>query len=258
MQTVRSFQQDALRVHIYETRAAMGAAAAQDGANLLRTLLATQEEVRVVFAAAPSQNEFLEALCQAPGIDWPRVKAFHMDEYVGLDPTAPQGFGNFLRKRIFGRLPFGLVEYLDGNAADPQAECARYGALLAAAPIDIVFLGIGENGHIAFNDPPVAQFDDPAAVKVVKLDEVCRNQQVHDGCFAALVQVPTHALTLTVPTLAAAKHHLCIVPAETKARAVRDTLEGPIATSCPASILRRCADATLYLDAQSARLLPEA
>lgn len=258
MQDIQHFQKDALRVHVYKTRAAMGAAAAQDGAELLRTLLATQEEVRVVFAAAPSQNEFLEALCQAPGIDWPRVKAFHMDEYVGLAPTAPQGFGNFLRKRIFGRLPFGQVEYLEGNAADPQAECERYGSLLAAAPIDIVFLGIGENGHIAFNDPPVARFDDPAAVKVVELDEICRNQQVHDGCFAELAQVPTQALTLTVPTLAGAKHHLCIVPAATKAKAVRDTLEGPVTPDCPASILRQCSDATLYLDVQSARLLSEA
>ena len=258
MQTVRSFQQDALRVHIYETRAAMGAAAAQDGANLLRTLLATQEEVRVVFAAAPSQNEFLEALCQAPGIDWPRVKAFHMDEYVGLDPTAPQGFGNFLRKRIFGRLPFGLVEYLDGNAADPQAECARYGALLAAAPIDIVFLGIGENGHIAFNDPPVAQFDDPAAVKVVKLDEVCRNQQVHDGCFERLDDVPKYAITLTVPALTQATAQICVVPAATNAAAVRAAVFGPIGNECPASVLRLCRDARLYLDADSSALLDPA
>lgn len=256
MQTVRTFLKDTLTVHIYPTRAAMGAAAAQDGAALLRTLLSAQKTVRTVFAAAPSQNEFLAALCAAPGIDWARVTAFHMDEYVGLDPAAPQGFGNFLRERIFGRLPFGRVEYLDGNAADLGAECRRYAALLAEAPVDVVFLGIGENGHIAFNDPPVARFDDPQAVKVVQLDEVCRRQQVHDGCFETLAQVPTHALTLTVPTLAAARHHLCIVPARTKAQAVRDAVEGPIATSCPASVLRRCADATLYLDPESARLLP--
>ncbi|MFQ8832704.1 MAG: 6-phosphogluconolactonase [Ruthenibacterium lactatiformans] len=174
-----------------------------------------------------SQNEFLEAPCAAPDIDWKRVTAFHMDEYVGLDAAAPQGFGNFLRARVFDRLPFGQVCYLNGNAPDIEAECSRYAGLLAQAPIDIVFMGIGENGHIAFNDPPVAEFDDPAAVKVVALDEVCRNQQVHDGCFADIGQVPTHALTLTVPTLAGAKHHLCIVPAPTKAKAVRDTLEGP-------------------------------
>ena len=182
MEPVRSFCKDSLAVRIYADRTAMGAAAARDGAALLRRLLAQQDTVRAVFAAAPSQNEFLEALCAAPDIDWKRVTAFHMDEYVGLDAAAPQGFGNFLRARVFDRLPFGQVCYLTGNAPDVEAECSRYAGLLAQAPIDIVFMGIGENGHIAFNDPPVAEFDDPAAVKVVALDEVCRNQQVHDGC----------------------------------------------------------------------------
>lgn len=254
---VRSFQKDCLDVRVYSDRAAMGAAAAQDGAALLRRLLAQQDTVRVIFAAAPSQNEFLEALCSAPDIDWGRVIAFHMDEYIALDAAAPQGFGNFLRARVFDRLPFGQVHYLNGNAQDIAAECSRYTALLQQAPIDIVFMGIGENGHIAFNDPPVADFADPAAVKVVELDQICRNQQVHDGCFASIDQVPTHALTLTVPTLASAKHHLCIVPAATKAQAVRDTLEGPVTTACPASILRTCQSAVLYLDCDSARLLKE-
>ena len=257
MEPVRSFCKDSLAVRSYADRTAMGAAAARDGAALLRRLLAQQDTVRAVFAAAPSQNEFLEALCAAPDIDWKRVTAFHMDEYVGLDAAAPQGFGNFLRARVFDRLPFGQVCYLNGNAPDVEAECSRYAGLLAQAPIDIVFMGIGENGHIAFNDPPVAEFDDPAAVKVVALDEVCRNQQVHDGCFADIGQVPTHALTLTVPTLAGAKHHLCIVPAPTKAKAVRDTLEGPVSTAFPASILRTCPGAVLYLERESAQLLTE-
>ena len=257
-QQSRSFQKDALRVQVYQTRAAMGAAAAADGAALLKKLLMQKETVRCVFAAAPSQNEFLQGLCAAPGIEWGRVTAFHMDEYIGLAADAPQGFGNFLKERIFGRLPFGAVHYLNGGEQDPEAECARYAALLAAAPIDLVFMGIGENGHIAFNDPPVADFADPRAVKRVALDEICRSQQVHDGCFAALCEVPTHALTLTVPTLAGAEHQLCIVPASTKARAVRDALEGPISTACPASILRACAGAALYLDADSAALLTEA
>ena len=186
-----------------------------------------------------------------------RAEAAFQMKYVGLDAAAPQGFGNFLRARVFDRLPFGQVCYLNGNAPDIEAECSRYAGLLAQAPIDIVFMGIGENGHIAFNDPPVAEFDDPAAVKVVALDEVCRNQQVHDGCFADIGQVPTHALTLTVPTLAGAKHHLCIVPAPTKAKAVRDTLEGPVSTACPASILRTCPGAVLYLERESAQLLTE-
>ena len=255
MQPIRTFEKDSLTVRIYPDRAQMGAAAAQDAADLLRRLLSEQSQVRAVFAAAPSQNEFLQALCEAPGIDWSRVTAFHMDEYIGLDPAAPQGFGNFLRERILGRLPFAQVFYLDGNAPDPAAECRRYGGLLAQAPLDVVFLGIGENGHIAFNDPPVADFQDPYAVKVVKLDEVCRNQQVHDGCFARLDQVPTHALTLTVPTLAGAKHLLCIVPAAAKAAAVQNTVEGPVADACPASILRTRPGAVLYLDSDSARLL---
>ena len=255
---MRSFQKDTLRVRVYATRAEMGAAAAADGAALLKKLLMQQSTVRCVFAAAPSQNEFLQALCEAQGIDWSRVTAFHMDEYIGLDVDAPQGFGNFLKERIFGRVPFAAVHYLAGGAADIEAECTRYTTLLNEAPIDIVFMGIGENGHIAFNDPPVADFNDPCTVKRVALDETCRNQQVHDGCFAALDDVPTHALTLTVPALAGARHQLCIVPAPTKAQAVRDTLEGPVSESCPASVLRTCADAVLYLDADSAKLLTEA
>ena len=180
-----------------------------------------------------------------------------MDEYIGLQADAPQGFGNFLRRNLFDRVPFKTVNTIDSTAADPEAECRRYADLLQEYPCDIVCMGIGENGHIAFNDPPVAEFDDPAAVKVVALDEVCRNQQVHDGCFADIGQVPTHALTLTVPTLAGAKHHLCIVPAPTKAKAVRDTLEGPVSTACPASILRTCPGAVLYLERESAQLLTE-
>lgn len=255
MKPIRCFDKDSLTIRIYDSRALMGQAAALDGAALLRDLLARQQTVRAVFAAAPSQNEFLQALCAQPEIDWARVTAFHMDEYIGLDRAAPQGFGNFLRQRIFDRLPFGQVHYLDGNAADPHQECQRYAALLKQAPIDVVFMGIGENGHIAFNDPPVARFDDPALVKVVALDEVCRNQQVHDGCFSHIDQVPTHALTLTVPALAGARHHLCMVPASTKARAVHDTIEGPVSTACPASILRTCPSAVLYLDRDSAALL---
>lgn len=192
-----------------------------------------------------------------PDIDWKRVTAFHMDEYVGLDAAAPRLRQLFARPRVrpFALWPSMLSERATRPTLRPNG--SRYAGLLAQAPIDIVFMGIGENGHIAFNDPPVAEFDDPAAVKVVALDEVCRNQQVHDGCFADIGQVPTHALTLTVPTLAGAKHHLCIVPAPTKAKAVRDTLEGPVSTACPASILRTCPGAVLYLERESAQLLTE-
>ena len=246
-----------LRVKIHDTRAEMGAVAADDIAAAIRGVLSHKAVCNMIFAAAPSQNEMLAALIAQPDIEWNRVNAFHMDEYIGLAPDAPQGFANFLRAAIFDKVPFRSVNYLDGVAAtkDTAAECARYAALLEREPVDITCMGIGENGHIAFNDPPVADFDDPALVKPVALDEICRNQQVHDGCFAALDDVPTHALTLTVPALTRAAQVFCVVPAATKARAVRDTLLGDISTACPASILRRHPDATLYLDMDSASML---
>lgn len=244
-------------VKIYDTRAEMGCCAADDIAEAIRGVLARKDVCNMIFAAAPSQNEMLAALIAQPDIDWSRVNAFHMDEYIGLAPDAPQGFANFLRAALFDRVPFRSVNCLDGMAAtrDAEGECARYTALLRACPVDITCMGIGENGHIAFNDPPVADFDDPVLVKRVALDEVCRNQQVHDGCFAALDEVPTHALTLTVPALMHAAQVFCVVPAATKAEAVRRTLLGEISTACPASIMRRHPAATLYLDPDSASLL---
>lgn len=178
-----------------------------------------------------------------------------MDEYIGLSADAPQGFGNFLKDHIFGRAPFRSVHYIDCTAADPEKEAARYETLLRENPPDIVVMGIGENGHIAFNDPPVADFKDTHGAKVVKLDEVCRNQQVHDGCFARLEEVPKYAITLTVPTLVSAPWLFCIVPAKTKANAVKECLTGEIGEHCPASILRLQEHAVLYLDKDSASLL---
>jgi glucosamine-6-phosphate deaminase len=182
---------DKLRIEIYENRPDMGAAAAAAVVKELKELLAKLDEVNMVFAAAPSQNEFLAALIAAEGIDWSRVNAFHLDEYIGLPKDAPQRFANFLNNAIFGKLPFKTINLLDGTA-EPAAECARYSALLAKHPLHIACIGIGENGHIAFNDPPVADFQDPHMVKVVELDEICRNQQVNDGCFPTLADVPTH------------------------------------------------------------------
>jgi glucosamine-6-phosphate deaminase len=236
----------------------MGASAAEDIKARILSLLAEKDTVNMIFAAAPSQNEVLAALAADGDIPWERINAFHMDEYIGLPAGAPQAFGEFLKAHIFGLVPFGSVSLLDVTAADPEAECDRYAALLRDYPADIVVMGIGENGHIAFNDPPVADFSDPKAVKAVALDEVCRNQQVHDGCFARLDDVPTTAITLTVPTLFAGKHLFCIVPASTKARAVYATLCGDIGESCPATILRRHESAVLYLDGDSSALLPDA
>jgi glucosamine-6-phosphate deaminase len=246
---------DNLRVEIYPNRQLLGEAAARAVAARVRDLLARQDRVAMIFAAAASQSEFLAALAVAPDLDWRRVVAFHLDEYLGLAPDAPQNFGNFLRARIFDRVRPGTVHYLNGNAPDPHAEAARYAALLAAHPLDVACVGIGENGHLAFNDPPVADFADPRAVKLVEIDEISRNQQVHDGAFARLEDVPRLALTVTIPPIVGARHLSCVVPAPAKAPAVRDTLLGPIATSCPASILRRHEHAVLYLDRDSARLL---
>ncbi len=246
---------DKLRVQIYDNRSQMGRAAAQEIRDKILELLAQKETINMIFAAAPSQNDVLSALVSDPTIPWDRVNAFHMDEYVRLPASAPQGFANFLRRNLFEKVNFRSVNCLNCEAADPQAECHRYASLLAAHPTDIVVLGIGENGHIAFNDPDVADFNDNAAVKIVALDAICRQQQVNDGCFDCIDAVPTHAMTLTVPTLISAPYLFCIVPGPTKAKAVKQTIHGPVSERCPASILRRCSDAKLYLDADSGALL---
>ena len=241
---------DHMEYRVYESRREMGEAACRDMVRMLKELLAAKDRVRMVFAAAPSQNEFLEALIRTEGIDWSRVEAFHMDEYIGLPEEAPQRFGRFLSERLFDKVRPGRVELVN-SANGAEAECVRYSAMLREAPVDIVCLGIGENGHIAFNDPPVADFDDPAWVKPVELEEACRVQQVNDGCFTRLEEVPTHALTLTVPALMSGANLFCIVPGPTKREAVNRTLEGPVSTACPATIMRRHPACTLYLDKDS-------
>lgn len=245
---------DKLQVDVHDTRQAMGEAAGKYAAEAIRKYLSEKEEIYIVFAAAPSQNEFLESVSKAPGIDWSRVHALHMDEYIGLPEDAPQGFGNYLRRAIFDKVPFASVEYI---YAEERIEdtCARYTAILERHPVDLVFMGIGENGHIAFNDPGVADFNDPVLIKKVALDDKCRNQQVHDGCFETLEDVPEYALTLTVPALFRADKLICVVPAPTKADAVRATVCGPITEACPATILRRHKDARMFVDADSGRYL---
>lgn len=252
---MKTMQKDLLQVKIYETRDEMGVAAAQEIKAGILSMLETKETINMIFAAAPSQNEVLASLANDKEIPWNRVNAFHMDEYIGLSPEAPQGFGNFLKAHIFGLADFKSVHYINPAATDADAECERYTALLREYPTDIVVMGIGENGHIAFNDPPVADFNDPKTAKPVALDDICRNQQVNDGCFAHIDDVPKTAITLTVPTLFAGKKLFCIVPAKTKANAVRATLMDEINTACPASILRSHADAVLYLDGDSSALL---
>lgn len=233
----------------------MGSASAEAVAQQIRDRILSSGHANVVFAAAPSQNEFLAALAAEEGIDWAKVVAFHMDEYVGLPADAPQGFGNFLRERLFDSVKPGSVYYLNGQAEDPLAECERYAALLEENPVDIVCAGIGENGHLAFNDPPAFDTDDVPAVRVVELDLASRVQQVHDGCFSDLTEVPGHALTLSVPALVAARWVFTMVPGPTKAEAVKATLQGEIGPHCPATALRRHAAAVLYLDREAASLL---
>ena len=244
---------DRLAVHVYGDRTSIGEAAAALVAAAMRATLAERGSVRMAFAAAPSQEEFLASLVATPDLDWSRVTAFQLDDYVGLPTDAPQRFGTFLRLRLFERVNPGQVHLIGSISTvdDVQAECDRYAALIGAAPLDIVCLGIGENGHLAFNDPPVADFHDPAAVKLVELDEPCRRQQVNDGCFPTFEAVPTHAITLTIPTLMSGRRLVCVVPGPAKREAVRRTLTGPIETSCPASILRTHPACTLYLDRQS-------
>ena len=252
MNVINVMHAEKLTVKVYETRRDMGIASANEMTTLLKNLLKEKDEVNIIFAAAPSQNEFLEALVNAKGIDWNRVNAFHMDEYIGLDKNAPQGFGNFLRDRIFSKVGFKSVYYIDGNANNPEEECGRYSNLLKQYPVDIVCMGIGENGHIAFNDPHVALFNDPKLVKVVELDNISREQQVNDGCFGRLSDVPTHALTLTIPALISAKYIFCIVPNKAKAAAVANTIKGNVDESCPASILKTHDNAILYIEKDSA------
>ena len=244
-----------LEVRQWRNRAEMGLQAAGAVATRIRKSCELSGNARVIFACAPSQNEFLAALV-AENVPWPLVTIFHMDEYLGLDAAHPQSFRSYLREHLLERVEQPrAVHLIDGTAADAEAECGRYATLLAAGSIDLVCLGIGENGHLAFNDPPVAMFDDPALVKIVALDEACRLQQVHDGCFLDLDSVPRRAITLTIPTLLRAAHLSCVVPGERKAAAVRDTLHGPIATSIPASILRTHPSAVLHIDEAAAALL---
>ena len=255
MSVRRDFYCGNMRVRVFDTRGEMGVCAGTEAALKIKELLAVKKEINVMFAAAPSQNETLQTLMADPDIDWSRVNGFHMDEYVGLDEKHPAGFRNFLRKAVFDKKTFKSVNLLNGNADDPDLEAERYGKLLRDNPLDICILGIGENGHIAFNDPPVADFSDPKLTKVVMLDQVCRLQQVHDGCFAKLEEVPTHALSVTIPGLCGAEWMYCSVPAATKAAAVGHMIQDEVSTACPATILREQNHAFLYTDREAGKEL---
>lgn len=233
----------------------MGEAAAAHAAAILREALAVRGKARIIVGTGPSQDEMIRALTAAPGVDWSRVTVFHMDEYVGIAREHPASFRLWLKRHVEERVQPGEVHYMAGDAPDLDAEIRRYAVLLQAAPIDITFLGFGENGHIAFNDPHVADFRDPLTIKRVEIDLRCRRQQVGEGHFRDVDAVPREAVTITCPALLAARHLVCTVPDQRKAEAARDAIEGPLTTACPASAVRTHPCAVIFLDFGSASLL---
>jgi glucosamine-6-phosphate deaminase len=243
-----------MEVRVFPGKPEMAAAAAARAAEVLRLAIAERGRASVIAATGASQFEFLDALAEAPGIDWTRTTFFHLDEYVGLPDTHPASFRRYLRERIVSRVHPGAFHFLEGDAPDPGAEAARVGGLLAAHEVDVAFVGIGENGHLAFNDPP-ADFETEEPYLVVVLDEACRRQQLGEGWFARLEDVPARAISMSVRQILKAREILAVVPDARKAKAVRECLEGPVSPLHPASILQRHPRATVFLDAASAALL---
>ena len=254
-QAIQRIRYEDLDVEIHPDSAALGRAAAALVAGYLREALARKGSANAIFACANSMLTFLDHLRAMPDIGWPRVNVFHMDEYLGMGADHPASFRRFLREKLLDAVHPGAFHSIIGETADPAEECRRYAALLGASPPDVCCLGIGENGHIAFNDPPYADFDDPERVKIVALDDVSRRQQVGEGHFPSLQDVPTHAITLTIPALLAVEHVVAVVPERRKAAAVMAALTGPLTEDCPASILRKTPHARLFLDEDSASLL---
>lgn len=254
MSSTAEFTVDELVVRVFPSPAELARAAAGQAAAALVRAVAERGVAHAMFATGNSQLAFVEQLVGHEGVPWGDVVLFHMDEYVGVGPDHPAGFARWIRRRLVAPTRPRAAHLFDG-LADPDTECARYARLLEAHPLDLCCLGIGENGHLAFNDPGVARFDDPLDVKVVELDEPCRRQQVGEGHFPTVDDVPARATTVTVPALLRAAAVVAVVPEARKAEPVRRALEGPISPDCPASALRHAAQATLYLDADSSALL---
>ena len=245
-----SFSIDSLSVLKFPTREALDARAGADAAKAIIEAVTANGAARIILASAPSQTGFLSALLSKP-VPWGKVHIFHMDEYVGIDATHPASFRHYQQEHVLSKITAAAFHGIRGESSDVSGECERYASMLAESPIDVVCAGIGENGHLAFNDPP-ADFNDPLSVKVVDLDEACRQQQVNDGCFPDIGSVPKRALTLTVPALLSGKRMFIIVPGPRKATAIRHTLRDSITGECPATALRNHPNATLYIDAASA------
>lgn len=240
---------------VFETRQQLGRAAAERAAELIRLAVAQRGRARVIVATGNSQLAFIDALTAMTDVPWHATEIFHMDEYAGMSDSHPASFRKWIRERVVEKVKPAAAHYINGDAPDLKQECRRYATLLNEAPVDLAFVGIGENGHIAFNDPHVANFHDPLTIKIVDLDEACRRQQVGEGHFPTFDEVPREALTLTCPALMRAEHLICSVPDARKANAVKCSVEGPISEACPGSLLRTHPDATLYLDRASASLL---
>jgi glucosamine-6-phosphate deaminase len=251
----KTFAVDSLPVRVYASQNDLARDAAVMVQKFLAECLAERGSATAILATGNSQILFLEELIKLGGVDWSKLTLFHMDEYLGIDANHKASFRKYMRERVEARVKPKAFHYLQGDADEPLNECARYADLLDAQEIDLCCLGIGENGHIAFNDPHVAQFDDPWTVKLASLDLKCRQQQVNEGHFPSVEQMPQFAYTLTIPTLCAVRKMVCVAPEQRKARAVHDALKGPIATACPASYLRTQKQATLLIDQESAALL---
>lgn len=251
----RSFRVDDLSVHVFPTQDNLSRYVTDCVRELLVEAIARQGSAAAILATGNSQIRFLERLVLTGGVDWSRVTLFHMDEYLGIPAAHSASFRHYMHERVEKLVRPRAFHYLAGDADLPLDECVRYTALLKAQPIDLVCLGIGENGHIAFNDPPVCRFEETHWVKLVKLDDACKMQQVKEGHFPSLEAVPPYAYTLTIPALCSPRHMICLAPEKRKAISVRNALQGPITTTCPASILRRQKHCDLLLDADSASLL---
>ena len=252
---LKTFTADLLTVKVFPGIRDMAEDAAREANKIFREAIQAKGSAAAVLATGNSQLEFLKALVKLDGVDWSRVTLFHLDEYLGISDNHSASFRKYMRERVQAVIKPRVFNYLEGDAMQPLDECDRYAKLLQAQPIDLCCLGIGENGHLAFNDPPVANFKDPRPVKIVKLDEACRAQQAGEGHFPNIDAVPQYALTMTIPAICAAKNMLCIVPEKRKAQAVKDSLKGNISTACPGSFLRQQAHCTLFLDADAASLI---
>jgi glucosamine-6-phosphate deaminase len=244
-----------MRLHIFGDERALAAAAADEAAARIRGAIATRGQARIVAATGTSQMAFLDRLTHTPGLDWSRVEVFHLDEYIGLSADHPASFRRYLMDRLIR--PAGIARFhpIDGEA-DPADACRELGRALTAAPIDVTFVGIGENGHLAFNDPP-ADFVTEQPYLVVRLDDICRRQQVGEGWFGSLAEVPQSAITMSIRQILHSQAIVAVVPQARKASAVRSCLEGDISPDAPASVLRTHPETTMFLDEASAALLSE-